>query len=260
MICPQLQTKLSESISQKRITRAVNALGEGVVIRILAFASYLMGWPYDDIARNYGYSTPGLKSLLQQVITQGVERFVDQRKKDAWQLPAVEPAAIKCEIDLEKKDEGLVVHIQKASLFLKEDDILARKTLAMLLVDAGALTQKAAAELTGTKPLAVSKNYQSFKEKGAIALVDKREGQKQEYRFTPQVKGELIHGYSMKALENIRPSSNMLAQHLSDIFDHPFSRRTVSYHLGQTGLSLVGPRIVEDTQRFLKQLKKGHQI
>ncbi len=259
MIYPQIQAEVSKSHSQKRITKAINALGEGVVTRILAFASYLMGWPYEDIARNYGYSTPGLKSLVHQVISQGVERFVDQRRKDAWQPPSIEPEVIRSEVELEKKEDGIVVHIQKVSLFLKEDDTLARKTMAMLLVDSGALTQKRAAELTGTKPLAVSKNYQAFKEKGVAALLDKREGQKQEYRFTPQVKGELIHGYSMKALENIRPSSSMLAQHLSEVFEQPFSRRSVSYHLSQTGLSLVGPKIVEDTQRFLEEQKKGLQ-
>jgi len=260
MICPQLESKRSENLSQKRITRAINTLGEGVVIRILAFASYLMGWSYEDIARNYGYSIPGLKSLLQQVLLQGVERFVDQRRKDAWQSPYVEPPAVKCQVDLEQRDDGMVVNIEKASLFIKEEDTLARKTLAILLVDSGVLTQKEAAELTGTKPLAVSKNYQAFKAEGAAGLVDKREGQKQEYRFTPQVKGELIRGYSLKALENISPSSSVLAQHLSEVFGQPFSRRSVSYHLDQTGLNLVGPRIVEDTQRFLQeQLKKGLQ-
>lgn len=260
MVCPLLEAKQSENLSQKRTARAVNTLGEGVVIRILAFASYLMGWSYEDIVRNFGYSVPGLKSLVQQVLSQGVERFVDQRRKDAWQPPSVEFPVEKDKVELEKKDDGMLVHIEKASLFLREEDALARKTLAVLLVDSGVLTQKEAAKIIGTKPLAVSKNFQVFKAEGAAGLVDKREGQKQEYRFTPQVKGELIHGYSMKALENIRPSSSILAQHLSAVFGRPFSRRSISYHLGQTGLNLVGPRIVEDMQRFLReQLKKGHQ-
>lgn len=260
MVSPLFESKRSESLSQKRITRAVNTLGKGVVFRILAFASYLMGWSYKDIARSFGYSVPGLKSLVQQVLSQGVERFVDQRRKDAWQPPLVESPAEKGEVSLEKKDDGVVVHIQKVSLFIREEDTLSRKTLAMLLIDSGVMTQKKAAEITGTKPLAVSKNFQAFKAEGAAGLVDKREGQKQDYRFSPEVKGELIYGYSMKALENIRPSSSILARHLSSVFGRPFSRRSVSYHLGQTGLNLVGPKIVEDAQRFLKeQLKKGLQ-
>ncbi len=43
MICLQFESKQSENLSQKRITRARSTLGEGVVIRILAFASYPMG-------------------------------------------------------------------------------------------------------------------------------------------------------------------------------------------------------------------------
>jgi hypothetical protein len=256
MFCQLTDFKRSNNLSQKRIERATNTLGKGVVYRLLAFASYLLGWSYEDVARSYGYSVPGLKSLVKQVFSKGLERFVDQRRKDVWLPPSVEPLPEKAEVHLEKRDDVIIVHMNATSLVIRAEDNLARKILAMILVDSGVMTQKAAAEITGTMPLAVSKNFQTFKTTGAVGLIDKREGQKQDYKFSPEVKGELIYGYSMKALENIRPTSSMLAQYLSNAFGQPFSRRSVSHHLEQIGLNLVGQRMVDDTQHFIQELRK----
>lgn len=117
---------------------------------------------------------------MQQVFSQGIERFVDQRRKDAWHPPSVEPPAEKAAVHLEKRDDVIIVHMNATLLVIRADDNLARKILAMILVDSGVMTQKAATEITGTMPLAVSKNYQTFKAEGAVGLVDKREGQKLE--------------------------------------------------------------------------------
>jgi len=262
MVCPSLKSQRNQQAFEKRISRATAALGEGTVTRILAFASYLLGWPQKDVARSFNYSVPGLKSLVQQVLSQGVERFVDQRRKDAWHLPDVEHHAVapKPAVVTEKRDE-VIVRLESASLIIDREDALARKILAMILVDSGVMTQKAAAEIMGTKPLAASKNYQRFKAEGAAGLVDKRTGQKQDYKFDSQVKGELIYGYSMNILHSKRPSGALLARYLSDVFGVPFSRRSVSYHLNQMGLNQVGPRLLGDTQRFIQEelLKKGLQ-
>lgn len=80
-----------------------------------------------------------------------------------------------------------------SSWSIKEDNTLARKTLAMLLIDSKALTQKETAALTNIEPQAVSKYFHVFKTEGAAGLVHNRGGQKKGDRYTPEVKGELIH-------------------------------------------------------------------
>jgi len=259
---PPLTPLRNSPAATRRTEHAVAVLGNDVVTRILGFATYLLGWPQAEVAKAYGFSVPGLKSLVQQVIQKGVSRFLDQRRKDAYPLPqpqdVVPPAPLPA-VSVDESEGWLRVNLNACQLQIPVQDTLARKVLAMLLVDSGVMTQKAAAEVMGTQPLAVTKNYQAYRAQGAQGLVDKRTGQAQDYRFQPEVKGELVYGYSMQVLQGRKPSSGSLAEYLTEVFGTPYSRRSVSHHLSRLGLSLVGPRLQQDIQATVneREPKKG---
>lgn len=259
---PLLNSERSQYISEKRINHAIEFLGEEVVTRILAFSSYLLGWSMQEVAESLNYSVPGLKSLIQQVLMQGVGRFIDHRKNETLITSMdrkVEEEKTTVEVSLDENQDNVIIDIKSAILRLNTNDTLLLKAIAMVLVDSDVLSKKAASEIMGSKPLAVMKNYKVFKEEGANGLVDKRTGQKGDYKFDSKVKGELCYGYSMNILKGEKASDGKLARYLTDTLGKEFSRRSVSYHMNLMGLNIIRPRLEKDTQEIIKEglTKKG---
>lgn len=259
---PLLLSERNQHMSEKRIDRAIELLGEEVVYRILAFSSYLLGWSQQEVAESFNYSVPGLKSLVQQVLMQGAERFMDQRKNEA--LPKSTDRKIveemtPVEIRIDGDEDNVIIDIKSAILKLNTDDTLLRKVITMVLVDSEVLSKKAAADIMGSQPLAVIKNYKVFKEEGTKGLVDKRTGQKEDYKFDSKVKGELCYGYSMNILKGEKTSDSKLARYLTDALGREFSRRSVSYHMNLMGLNIIRSRLEKDTQEIIQEglRKKG---
>ena len=243
---PIVSDSQSQALARTRLNKAVVALGEEVVRRIVAFGLFLIGFPRESVANSLGFSTAGLKSLVDQVLKDGVARFLDRRKKQSYpSIARAEPAKPQLEIGLE---EGFVeVKLSgPCKLTVKDGDRLGRKILAMMLIDSGLISQRKGARLIGCKPLAVSKNLQLYRQEGSRALVDRRVGQRRDYKFTTSIKGELIYAFTMDILKECRTSQGTITSYLEKTFNRPFSTRTVSYHLAKSGLNDIKKRLISD--------------
>jgi hypothetical protein len=246
---PVVSNNQSQALATTRLNRAVAALGEEVVRRIVAFGLFLIGFPRQYVAQSLGFSTAGLKSLVDQVLKDGLARFVDRRKKQPYpsiaRVESAKPAKPHVEIGFE---EGLVnVKLSDpCELTVQQGDRLGRKLLAMILIDSGLISQRKGAELIGCQALAVSKNFQLYRQEGSRGLVDRRVGQRREYKFTPSIKGELIYAFTMDILKQCRTSQGTITSHLEKAFNRPFSTRSVSYHLARGGLNDIKKRLISD--------------
>ena len=87
MRCPSVTDFQSPAKGQKRLDQAIDSLGNDVVNKILGFSLYILGFPYDYISSNVGFSEPGLKTFIKDVCQNGVQRFLDKRKKAAYSIP-----------------------------------------------------------------------------------------------------------------------------------------------------------------------------
>lgn len=246
---PIVSDSQSQALAKTRLNKAIATLGEEVVRRIVAFGLFLIGFPRELVANSLGVSTAGLKSLVDQVLKEGVARFLDRRKKQPY--PSVarpEPAKpAKPQVEIAVDEGSIKVKFNgPCELMVKDDDRLGRKILAMILIDSGLISQRKGAELIGCQPLAVSKNLQLYRQEGSRCLVDRRVGQRRDYKFTTSIKGELIYAFTMDILKECTTSQGTIASHLEKTFNRPFSTRTVSYHLGKIGLNDIKRRLISD--------------
>lgn len=246
---PIVSDSQSQALATARLNKAIVALGEEVVRRIVAFGLFLIGFPRESVANSLGFSTAGVKSLVDQVLKDGVSRFLDRRRKQPY--PSVErpepTKSTKPQIEIRLEEGSVKVKLSgPCELKVKDSDRLARKVLAMILIDSGLISQRKGAELIGCQPLAVSKNLQLYRQEGSQGLVDRRVGQRRDYKFTTSIKGELIYAFTMDILKECKTSQGTIASRLEETFNRPFSTRTVSYHLAKTGLNDIKKRLITD--------------
>jgi hypothetical protein len=85
------------------------------------------------------------------------------------------------------------------------------------------------------------------------ALIDKRKGQQQEYRFSPEVKAELIQQFVLDIVSSGKSSGKLLADHLQKRCELILSERSIRDHISKLGLS----RIKKSLPDLLSALKKN---
>jgi len=239
MQCPDLSIYQSLHKGQKRLDQAVDSLGVDVINRILVYSLYIFGYTYDFISNITGLSEPGVKTLVQEININGVERFQDKRRKEYIGLKKSNMDA--ADITAVKYHESDNIHAEfettgNISLKIRKDDILGKKLLAMLFMEADLLKQKDAGEIMDCQRLAVRQNLLKFRSSGTKGLLDNRRGQKGDYKFNNVVQAEIIKKFILSVFELETPTKTNIAKHLNETFLQRFSERATALHLKKLGL------------------------
>jgi hypothetical protein len=90
----------------------------------------------------------------------------------------------------------------------------------------------------------------------ALSLVDKREGQKQDYRVTPVMKAELIQQFAVDVITGEPTSGSSISSQLQQRCQITIPARTVRHHLGRLGLS----RIKHSLPELVGSIKKPPRV
>ena len=77
------------------------------------------------------------------------------------------------------------------------------------------------------------------------ALVDKRQGQKQDYRVGPEIKAEIIQQFVARTVTELSTSSDELAKAISENSETSLSPRTVRWHIEKLGLDKIKKSLPE---------------
>jgi hypothetical protein len=83
-------------------------------------------------------------------------------------------------------------------------------------------------------------------------LIDKRKGQIQDYRFTPEIKAELIQQVAANAITGKPTSSRAVSQHIKKRCNLVLPDRSVRLHMNKLGL----PKILNSLPALVEDLKK----
>ena len=78
-----------------------------------------------------------------------------------------------------------------------------------------------------------------LREKGARSLVDRRQGQKQEYRVPAPVKAELVQQFAVDIITSGKTSGSKISTELKERCNISVPARTVRHHLAQMGLRQI---------------------
>lgn len=243
---------LSDKLSRDRIDRAVKAFGADVIKRLLCFVLYLLGLNRQDIGKSLDLPAETVKSIIKALIRDGLGALEDRRRQTSAFIP---PACPKLPPITLKQEEQIVVvdfGAQDRQLKLNQQDPLQLRIVLLSMLNSGLLTNQQVAQAVGLTPPRTTTLAQRLMQDGALSLMDKREGQKQDYRVTPETKAELIQQFAVGVITGGPTSGTTISDKLKQRCQITIPARTVRHHLAKLGL----PKIKYSLPQLVAAVKK----
>jgi transposase len=242
----------SPQLSENRTDQAQHTLGSIVVQRILCFALYLMGVDRNAIGQSLGIPAETAKSIIKAVNRDGLAALEDRRRRFSSFLPKAQPELPP--ITLREEEDHIVVDLGGSGRYLKlsRQDPLQLKTVLLSMFNNGLLSNREVAAAIKLTPSHTATLAGRLNEKGAHALVDRRQGQKQEYRVPSPVKAELVQQFALDIITSGQTSGSKISTELKERCNISVPARTVRHHLAQMGLR----EIKQSLPQLLTALKK----
>lgn len=242
----------SNKLSMDRIDRAMGTFGTVVIRRLLCFALYLLGLNRQDIAKSLDFPAETGKSIIKAIMTEGLSALEDRRRRPSPSIPQIYPEMPPI---LLRQDGQLIVvdfGARDRQLQLDQNDQLQMRTVLLTMLNSGLLTNQQVADAINLTPQRTATLAQQLLHDGALSLVDKREGQKLDYRVTPEMKAEIIQQFAVDVITGGPTSGVTISDKLKERCQITISPRTVRHHLGKLGL----PRIKHSLPQLVVAVKK----
>jgi hypothetical protein len=226
----------SPQLSESRLGQAKESFGVRAIQRILCFALYLLGVNRNAIGRTLSIPPDTAKSIIKAVKRDGFEAFEDRRRRSSAFRPPVPPQMPP--ITLREGEDHIVVDFgfPETHIKLSRQDPLQMKTVLLSMFNSGLLSNRQVAgaiQLTLSHTAALARR---LREHGALSLVDRRQGQQQDFVVTPRVKAELVQQFAVDVITSGRISSSTISERLMQRCGIAISERTVRHHLARMGL------------------------
>jgi hypothetical protein len=249
----------SPTVSHKRILQARAIFGETIVNKILAWVLFLLGASKPTVCSALDFKPGTLRTLLYRVQNQGLGALEDRRYKTSTFKPqaALIVPAEPVIVALHERDDcyqvnfGDSLHIQ-----IPLSNPLLFKSLLLCLLQNQIINRRQAAQALQLSEDRVGKLAKKLVEEDVTGLIDQRRGQKQDYIFTPTIKGELIQQVVIDIVQDGKMSGEKLSKHLNERCQYDLSPRSILYHLRNMGLS----KIKKTLPAYLAEAKKNSSI
>lgn len=246
----------SNKKSQKRIEKALRVFPSQVLKKVLLFALYLLGARLNAISSLVEMPKESGKTTINRVMRDGLPAFNDRRqaaKTEILQLPA-SPLEYQASVSIEedfciiifgnidhqlKIPQSHRIHLRSVLLSLLQADLLSIKAVSSALSITVAHCRELSAKLANGDIIEV--------------LIDKRKGQKQDFRVDLPVKSELIQHFAARAVTGHSVSSQALTEIINDSQKTNISPRTIRWHMNKMGLM----DIKKTLPKLVKTLKKN---
>jgi len=232
--CQNLRS--SPRLSENRIDKAQQTLGLAVVQRILCFALYLLGVNRKAIAQLLNVPLETAKSIIKAVNRDGLGALEDRRRRFSTFLPRVQPEPAPKTLREEEDYVAVDLGVGGRCLKLSRQDPLQLKIVLLSMLNNDLLLKRGVAEALKLTPSHTTTLAQRLSEGGARSLVDRRQGQKQEYRVPAPVKAELVQQFAVDIITSGQTSGSKISTELKERCNISLPARTVRHHLAQMGL------------------------
>jgi len=225
--------------SQKRIDTANSILGPKTVKTIIAFALYLLGSTKQSLAESLNISCETLKSITNRILKEGIPAIEDRRYKPHSMPPC--PAVPLRTASVSLQEDELVINFGADNLTMKipKQNTLQIKTILLTMFANKMINVQNVMNLLGYTKTYVFKLSRDMLKGDVGVLADKRQGQKQDFIFSPEIKAELIQQVSANALCGKPTSGRALADEIKQRCELDLSDRTVRHHIKKLGLGSV---------------------
>lgn len=227
----------SEQCSLQRMDIARGTLGENVVKRIICFGLYLLGASRSSLSSSLNIPPDTIKSSNKRILQNGIAAFKDNRYKSTLSIlpPPKKGSSPRLSIKGEFVKINFDFHEQPISIPFKNN--IQLKVVLLTLLDAGFLAAQDVSEVLGYTPNHVQALNNKLKTEDVYALIDKRQGQKTEYRFTPEIKAELVNQVAANVISGHPTSSRILSENLDKRCNLKLPERSIRFYINKLGLS-----------------------
>lgn len=250
MDCDSLN--FSDSLSAQRIARAEETLGKTLVQKILAFALFLLGVDRTSIASRVNIPPGTVRSLVRSFSINGITALFDRRTKNL--LPKIDQRFEPSAPSLETDNEFLKVNVAQGTQIINipNSNPIQKRVLLLTLLNSKILKCSDVASALELSEDRTSKLARKLSQYDVENIIDQRQGQQKEFRFTPELKSELIQQFVIDIVTEGQTSGKQLAQHLEERCQITLSSRSILHHLSKLGLGNIKsslPRLLEDAKK-----------
>ena len=247
--CP-LSLTFSPTFRAKRLKKAYDLLGSAVVKRLVGFVLFLLGANREDVARFIRVPFGTFLSLLIRLDAIGLPGFEDRRKSSPAPQQQMPPPAMTLRVN--DRIVCLDPVAEHENIDIRPENSLQAKIVLLTFLDNGLLSSKDTAYLLGFSQRHTRELSSRLRENDAYALMDHRTGQRSDYRFTPQIKAQIVQQFAVNAITGARTSSRAIAEQLAQRCGLQLSDRSLRLHMHKLGLSYI----VHSLPQLVETLKK----
>jgi hypothetical protein len=181
----------SDKLSRERIARIEALLGKKVVMKILAFALFLLGVDRALIASFLNMPPGSLRSLILAINKRGLAAFEDHRTKSS---SFKQPLPPRITPTLRTENLLLTVDFRPCNLIIQipESNPVQKKVVLLSLLNSNILNTSEVANALHLSADRIGKLSRKLHKGDVESILDKRRGQRQDYRFTPIPFGTLF--------------------------------------------------------------------
>jgi hypothetical protein len=241
----------SQKLQEQRITQAQRILGIKVVKNFICFALYLLGIDRKSISDLLDTPSGTVRSIIRAILHDGLPALEDRRSHSSSFLPLQEK---EMKIDIHIKKQSVIIDFGAAKqLKIPRQNTLQIKVILFTLLQNRLLRTSDVSVVLGLSTVHTLNLTRKLYTNDIIVLIDKRRGQKQGYRFTPDVKAELIQQFVLDIITSGKSSSKLLAKHLLKRCKLTLSERSIRDNISKLGLS----RIKKSLPQLIAKLKKN---
>jgi len=228
--------EFSPEKSQERISKVLQVFPRRALMRILGFTLHLLGAQRKVVAELLSVPEESLKTVVGRVCRDGFPALRDRRLSET--PPVISAPPSQTQITVQQDNEGWLVEFGSSGNRLKIPDShrVHARTVVLSLLNAGVLSLPQSASVLGicdTHCRELARKLASHDV--ADVLIDKREGQKQDYRVGTEQKAELIQQLVARTITGHDTSSEILAKQVNDQTGAGVSARTIRWHIRLLG-------------------------
>jgi transposase len=242
----------SRFLAQERIQRAQQTMGQRVIQRILCFSLYLLGVNRRIIGQSLDIPTETAKSIIKAIGKNGLSALEDRRCRTSAFLPPSFPQISPITV-YTKKDHIIVDYgIKGRRMEIPRQNVLQVRAILLSMLNSHLLSRRQVSDIIGLTPSHTATLANRLANEGLSALIDKRQGQKSDYRITPEIKAELVQQFTLDIITRGKTSGETISSELKERCHINIPARTVRHHLLQMGL----PKIKHSLPQLFAALKK----
>lgn len=256
MNCDNL--RLDEDLHKQRIAQAQGILGGEVVSKLLGYGLFLLGALRSDIASFIDMPPGSVRSLIRAMHQRGLPALEDQRSKTpSFKPPAPvtpTPSPTLTQVDLSWRIE---LGLPNLTIDIPASNPLQKRIVLLTLLANGLLSRREVAQALDLSEDRTAKLARLLQERDVQSVIDQRQGQQQNYRFTPEIKSELIQQFVLDVVDQGKASGEQLAADLKKRCNIVLSPRTILHHVSSLGLRRISRSLPDQLSELQKKRSKS---